>query len=106
MPLSLAKGAAALKVKVIPGAGRNEISGIEMHGPHGACVKVRVTAAPEKGKANKEVIKLIARAVGLPATSISVVVGETSRTKVLRFAGDPQEHMAHLQTWLETLTNE
>lgn len=44
-------------------------------------LKVRVTAAPEDGKANKALLKLLAKTWNLPVSSLSVVSGETSRYK-------------------------
>ena len=106
MPLSQTKGSLRLKVRLTPNAGRNEISGVKERADFGQCVNVRVTAAPEKGKANRQAIKLIAKAVSLPASSISMVSGETNRNKVLQFAGEAQAVAAHLQTWLGTLRHE
>lgn len=47
-------------------------------------VKVRVTVVPEDGKANKAVIALMAKALGVSKSSISIVRGETSREKLLQ----------------------
>jgi uncharacterized protein (TIGR00251 family) len=48
---------------------------------------VAVTAPPEKGKANREVVRLLADAVGAPASDVEVVRGATARDKVVRFSG-------------------
>ena len=49
-----------LPVRAHPGARRNEI-----RGEHDGALRVSVTAAPEKGKANKAIIELLAEALGL-----------------------------------------
>ena len=49
-----------------------------------AQVKVRVTVVPEDGKANKAVIALVAKALGVSKSSVTIVRGETSREKVLQ----------------------
>lgn len=54
-------------------------------------LKVSVTAAPEKGKANKAVIRLIAKTLGVAPGTVEVVQGETARLKTLQIAGDPVE---------------
>ena len=54
-------------------------------------LKVSVTAAPEKGKANKAVIRLIAKTLGVAPGAVEVVQGETARLKTLQIAGDPVE---------------
>ena len=74
-----------LPVKVVPGAARSEISGWL-----GSSLKVRVTAAPERGKANAAVEALICDALGLPSGSVRVVSGATSPRKLVEIAGLPK----------------
>ncbi len=71
-----------LKVKVVPGASRTEIVG-----RLGDALKVRVAAPPEGGKANREVVAVLAAQVGLPLAAVSVVVGQSSPAKVVAFRG-------------------
>ncbi len=79
-------GGAALPVKVVPRASRNEIVGI---GTDGA-LKIRVTAPPVEGAANEAVIALLADALGLPKSNIDIVAGMTSTTKLVSILGiDP-----------------
>jgi len=47
-------------------------------------LRVRVTAAPEEGKANAAIVKLAATALGIAPGRISVIRGETGRDKVLK----------------------
>jgi uncharacterized protein YggU (UPF0235/DUF167 family) len=47
-------------------------------------VRVAVTAAPEDGKANAAVLKILAKAMGLPRSRLSIVRGETARVKTIR----------------------
>lgn len=67
-----------LQVRVSPGAARERVLGWR-----GEALKVAVQAPPERGKANKAVVSLLAEVLGLPEASIRVVSGETSRDKVL-----------------------
>jgi uncharacterized protein (TIGR00251 family) len=73
---------ARLIVKVVPGSSRSEISGWL-----GDTLKVKVAAQPEKGRANSEVVALLAEKLGLPQKSISVVSGQTSQRKVIEVHG-------------------
>jgi len=73
---------ARLKVKVVPGASRTEVVG-----RLGEALKVRVAAPPEGGKANREVVALLAAKVGLPVAAVTVVSGQASPSKVLAFQG-------------------
>jgi uncharacterized protein (TIGR00251 family) len=65
-----------LPVRAQPGAKRNELRG-EQNG----MLKVCVTQAAEKGKANKAVGELLAKSLGLRKSQIELLSGETSREK-------------------------
>lgn len=71
-----------IALKVVPGARRDEIVGIL-----GERLKVRVSAAPEGGKANKAVCALLARALGVKASSVSVIAGASSAEKTVVVEG-------------------
>ena len=55
-----------------------------------AALAARVRAVPEKGKANKALIQLLAKAAGVAPSSVSLISGDTSRVKVLQVVGDPR----------------
>jgi uncharacterized protein len=86
-----------LDVKATPKAARDEIAGLR----NGA-VLVKVTAAPEKGKANAAVIALLAKTIGVPKSAFELVNGDTDRTKVLRLAS----HAEAVQAWAKGLQQE
>ncbi len=73
---------ATLAVRVSPGARADRIVGVL-----GEALKVTVTAPPERGKANREVTRLLAAAVGAAPGDVEVVSGAAARDKVVRFAG-------------------
>lgn len=77
-----------LTVKLSPGAARNQISGWTEDETGKKILKVSVTAVPEKGKANKALIELLAKEWEIPKTAIKIVKGETDRLKILRFEKD------------------
>ena len=79
--LSLARNG-ELTVRVTPNAGDNSISMPGEDAPSGI-LSIRVTATPENGKANAAVLKLLAKALGLPGTSLVIVRGSNSRTKTI-----------------------
>ncbi len=56
-------------------------------GRHGEGWKVRVAAAPERGAANRAVVRLLADALRLPAASVSVVSGRAGRDKIIELTG-------------------
>ncbi len=75
-----------LRVKVVPGSSRNEIVGWL-----GEALKIKVTAPPEKGKANEAMIRLLAAALGIATDDISVVSGHSSPAKLVAISGIDDE---------------
>lgn len=76
-----------LHVRVTPKASADRLGGVYDH-----CLKIAVTVAPEKGKANEQVIKLLAKKLRLPKGAVRVVAGETDRRKSVLLQGlSPQE---------------
>lgn len=71
-----------LRLRVAPGASRPGIVG-----RHGTAWKVRVAAAPEAGKANDDVRRLLSETLGLAARDIAIVSGHSSRDKIVQLAG-------------------
>lgn len=69
-----------IRVKVIPKSSRDEIAGKLDDGTW----KVKVTAAPERGKANAAVCELLARHFDIPKSRVEVVSGHTSPLKQIR----------------------
>lgn len=75
-----------LMLWVTPGAKRAEILGF-MPGPHDReYLKLKVTAAPENGRANEAVIALLAKTLGLPKSRLAIASGQTSTFKKLVLA--------------------
>jgi uncharacterized protein (TIGR00251 family) len=66
-----------LKLRVVPGVGRPGIVG-----RHGDAWKVRVTAAPERGKANEAVLAELASVLDVSRRDVDVVAGHAARDKV------------------------
>lgn len=77
--LSGKDGAVRLALRVQPGARRSAIIGM-----HGERLRVAVRAPPVDGRANAEVIKLIAGLLGLPGRAIVLRAGLSSRDKALQ----------------------
>lgn len=71
-----------LRLRVVPGAGSAGVVG-----RHGDGWKVRVTAPPERGRANAAVVELVATTLALPRASVSLVSGHGGRDKILELAG-------------------
>lgn len=67
-----------IPVKIIPKASRNAIVGWE-----GEELKIRISAAPEKGEANAELISFLSEVLDVAKSKIEIVSGQTSRHKKL-----------------------
>ncbi len=78
----------SFKVKVIPKASRSEI--VEWENDE---LKVRLAAVPEKGEANAELIKYLARMLGVGKSKVQLIQGETSRHKRVCIIGLPLEQI-------------
>ena len=71
-----------LRLRVSPGAARSEIVG-----RYGGGWKVRVAAAPERGRANEAVMRLLADALDVESGALALVSGSGSRDKVVELRG-------------------
>ncbi|NMN70567.1 DUF167 domain-containing protein [Rhizobium sp. 57MFTsu3.2] len=91
-----------ITVRLTPSGGRDAIDGVETDAEGKAHLKARVTAVPEKGKANKALIALVAKSLRVAKSSVSLASGETSRKKILRIDGDPEDLIRKLQALLES----
>ncbi len=77
-----------VKVKVVPGA-----SGDKVVGWLADALKVRVRAAPEKGKANRAVETLLAGALAVDEACVKIVSGHSASRKVVEIAGVSEAEM-------------
>ncbi|MEX3011761.1 DUF167 family protein [Hoeflea sp. TYP-13] len=84
----IARNGLQLFVRLTPGASKDGIDGIEEGADGRAYLKIRVRAVPEKGRANRALIALLAKRGGVAKSSIKVTSGETHRMKTLLFEGD------------------
>ena len=71
-----------LKVQVQPRASRDEVVG-----PHGDALKIRITAAPVAGAANKHLLKFLAKQLKVTRRQMSIVSGAASRAKSIAIEG-------------------
>jgi uncharacterized protein (TIGR00251 family) len=77
-----ASGATRLRVRVSSGASRSALVG-----QLGDAWKVLVRSAPERGRANAELTRLLAEELGVASRDVRVVTGHTSRDKIVEIVG-------------------
>ena len=80
--ISHRNGVTSFSLRVSPGAARTRVLG-----EHAGALKLAVAAAPEKGKANRAVVEFLADILGVRKGDITVVSGETSRSKRIAVTG-------------------
>ena len=79
--------AARLAVRLTPGASSDRIDGWDVDPDGRPVLKVRVRARPVEGEANVALLKLLARALGVPKSAVSLERGGQSRSKMVSIAG-------------------
>ena len=67
-----------MSIRVVPGASKEDISVGE------GFIRVRVHAPPQDNQANKQVVRLLAKAFGVPQSDVLLERGQTARSKVVR----------------------
>ena len=71
-----------LKIKVEPRSSRTGITGT-----YGDALKVKLTSPPVEGKANKELIEVLAKEFGIHKKDVEIIMGKNSRNKVVKLIG-------------------
>ena len=79
---------AVIRVKLLPKSSKNQIVGRE-----GDNFKIKVTAPPIEGRANKALIDLLAKKLAVPKSHIEIISGKRSRLKSIRIEGLAQEEI-------------
>lgn len=87
-PLRQGKDGPTLALRVTPKSSRDAVTGLHVAADGAVALAVRVTAPPDKGKANQAVIALLARTFRLPKSAFTLIAGETGRNKVVFVAGN------------------
>ncbi len=90
------------KVHVLPKSSRNAVSGVFLD-----ALKLKLTAPPVEGEANKECIQFLSKQLKVPKSSLSIVSGESRRTKHIRFdppGADAKTEIQRLKTLLAAWT--
>ncbi|AWN49140.1 hypothetical protein DK419_24610 [Methylobacterium terrae] len=87
-PWRITPGGIEVRVRATPRGGRDALDGVETRDDGLPVLKVRVRAAPEDGAANAAIRDVLRRALGLPASAVTLATGAAARIKLFRVAGD------------------
>jgi uncharacterized protein (TIGR00251 family) len=77
-----------ITVKLTPKASKNAVQGWAEDADGQKILKCSVTTVPEKGKANKALIELLAKHYKVAKSNINIVRGDTDRLKTIEIQGD------------------
>jgi uncharacterized protein (TIGR00251 family) len=81
----------SIALRVTPRGGRDDVDGVETLADGRSVLKVRVRAVADGGEANRAVLELLARALGLPKAKVKILSGATSRHKQVAVDGDSKQ---------------
>ena len=95
-----------LQVKISPNASSFAIKGIFTDSDNKDFLKITVVSVPEKGKANKELIKFLSKELGLPKSDIEIVSGETGHFKKILLKNKSEQIMAKFDEWNRKIQND
>jgi uncharacterized protein (TIGR00251 family) len=92
----------SVEVSVRPGAPRSELVRVEEHR-----LVIAVAAAPDRGKANEELLRMIAKLVNVSRSEVSILKGHAARRKTIRIETEnPSACAARLiEAWGGTKAN-
>jgi uncharacterized protein (TIGR00251 family) len=85
LDLAAAAGGTRLRLRVKPGARKMAVLGV-----HAGALKLSVLAPPERGKANRAALKLLARTLELRTDEIHLLSGASSQDKTVLIAAPPE----------------
>ncbi len=77
---------ATFRVTVQPGASKNEIVGVQED-----ALRIRISAPPVQGKANKMLIQFLAKHLAVKRNQVEIISGHTSRIKTIHVIGEGTE---------------
>jgi len=105
-PYRKVRGGILVDVRVTPKSASTRLAGLYVAADGQVSLAVKVTAPPDKGKANAAVIAVLAEAFGQPKSTLSLASGETGRRKTVHISGDPDGIAAKIDVALKTLSKE
>ena len=82
LPVTEGEEGYTFRVRVLPRSRRDEVVGL-----HGDALKIRLTAPPVGGKANRALRAFLAGRLGVPRSAVEILSGHASRQKRVRVAG-------------------
>lgn len=102
-PFRKVKTGVILCVRITPNASGNQIVGTRIRDGGTLQLRIHVTATPEKGRANKAMIALLAKSLHLPKSAFDITSGRAARSKNLSIKGKSEEISAAINRLLHNI---
>lgn len=103
LPFRASDAGCLLDIRLQPGASQNRIEGVVADGEGCLRLKIKVTAVPEKGRANSLLIKLLSKSMKRPQRDFEIVSGRQDRNKTMLIIGDQRQTRQDLEIWIKTI---
>jgi uncharacterized protein (TIGR00251 family) len=100
LPFSAARSGVNLAVRITPKAAVSRVLGIIEEAGGGKALKLAIHAPPEDGRANADLIALLAGLFDLPKRDVSLAAGASSRRKLVHIAGDSARLLPRIEEGL------
>lgn len=95
LPAHAAAGGILIAVRAAPKARREGIEDVVAR-PRGPALKIAVAAAPADGRANARLAEILADALDVPRSAVSIRTGTASRDKTVFVSGDAEHLLASI----------
>lgn len=95
-----------LQVKISPNASSLAIKGIFTDSDNKDFLKISVISVPEKGKANKELIKFLSKELGVSKSDIEIISGETGHFKKIIIKKQTKQIVEKFEEWNRKIQND
>ena len=92
-------------MRLTPKSSNNAVTGLRDTADGRQVLAVKVTAVPEKGKANAALAKLLAKKLRMPTGKVELLSGHSSRNKEVLVHGETDAIMAAINNWLKDTTH-
>ncbi|ESW73399.1 DUF167 family protein [Mesorhizobium sp. C277A] len=97
-PFRLRADGIDLFIRLTPKSSVDRLEAVETWADGRSHLKARVRAVPENGAANAALERLVAKALGVPVSVVSVIAGGTARLKTVRVVGEPSTLVKSIET--------
>ena len=101
VPFRICEGGLRIYIRLTPKGKKNALNALMADAEGQMAFKISITAVPEKGKANAQLIKFLAKEWHVAKSDIEITAGEMDRHKTLLLKGDAKPLQQRLYEWMK-----